>query len=91
MQNDLISRQAVAEFMFDNRYCTSINDALRQLKVIQTAYDPDKVVEQLEEQRKEYTELTKTPSMELPQESYYSGLVRGFELSQDIVRNGGKE
>lgn len=38
--------------MFNNRMCTSINNAYDQLKCIPIAYDPDKVVEQLENERK---------------------------------------
>ncbi len=51
--SDLIRRKDVTEFMFNNRMCTSINNAYDQLKCIPTAYDPDKIVEQLEELRKE--------------------------------------
>lgn len=50
--SDLIRRKDVAEFMFNNRMCTSINNAYDQLKCIPIAYDPDKVVEQLENERK---------------------------------------
>lgn len=32
MGNDLIRRKDVAEFMFANRYCTSIDNAYGQLK-----------------------------------------------------------
>lgn len=52
--SDLIRRKDVAEFMFNNRMCTSINNAYDKLKCIPTAYDPDKVVTQLEERSKEY-------------------------------------
>lgn len=47
--SDLIRRKDVAEFMFNNRMCTSINNAYDKLKCIPTAYDPDKVVTQLED------------------------------------------
>ena len=36
MSIDLINRKLVAEFMFENRYCTSINNAYDQLKSIPT-------------------------------------------------------
>ena len=45
--SDLIRRKDVAEFMFNNRMCTSINNAYDKLKCIPTAYDVDSVVEQL--------------------------------------------
>ena len=48
MSNDLIGRREVAEFMFENRYCTSINNAIDQLKAVPTAYDVESVTEQLE-------------------------------------------
>ena len=47
--SDLIRRKDVAEFMFNNRMCTSINNAYDKLKCIPTAYDPDKAVTQLED------------------------------------------
>lgn len=43
--SDLIRRKDVAEFMFNNRMCTSINNAYDKLKCIPTAHDPKKVVE----------------------------------------------
>lgn len=49
LKDDLISRSDVAEFMFENRMCTSINNAYDKLRCIKTAYDVEKVVEQLEE------------------------------------------
>ena len=45
--SDLIRRKDVAEFMFNNRMCTSINNAYDKLKCIPTAHDPKKVVKQL--------------------------------------------
>lgn len=48
MNEDLISRKKVAEFMFDNRYATSIDNAFDQLKSIPTAYNVDKVIKQIE-------------------------------------------
>ena len=47
--SDLIRRKDVAEFMFNNRMCTSINNAYDKLKCIPTAHDPKTVVKQLEE------------------------------------------
>lgn len=49
--SDLIRRKDVAEFMFNNRMCTSINNAYDKLKCIPTAYDVDSVVEQLEKEK----------------------------------------
>lgn len=46
--SDLIKRKDVAEFMFENRMCTSINNAYDQLQCIPTAYDIRKVVEELD-------------------------------------------
>ena len=48
MEGDLIRRQDVTEFMFENRYCTSVDNAYDQLKNIPAAYDVGKVLEQLE-------------------------------------------
>lgn len=56
MGNDLISRKAVAEFMFENRYCTSINNAYYQLKSIPAVYDLESVIDTLEKYKSQQSE-----------------------------------
>lgn len=51
MGDGLISRRAVAGFMIQNRYCTSVDDALDQLESVPTAYDVDEVVGRIEAMR----------------------------------------
>lgn len=55
-----------------------------------TAYDVEKVVEQLEEIRSEYEVYSENaPDEEL--RAYRKGVMRGYEYSQDIVKRGGVE
>lgn len=79
--SDLIRRKDVAEFLFNNRMCTSINNAYDQLKCIPTAHDPEKVVEQLKEAS--YTETQDDMNPCDPSE------VINLESAIEIVRGGG--
>lgn len=79
--SDLIRRKDVAEFLFNNRMCTSINNAYDQLKCIPTAYDPDKVVEQLK--KDSYTETRNDMDPFDPSE------VVNLKSAIEIVKGGG--
>lgn len=52
-----------------------------------TAYDPDKVVAELEERRSEY-EIHSENAPDVASAVYRKGVMRGYEYSQDIVRKG---
>lgn len=54
---------------------------------INTVYDVEKVVEQLEHRRLKY-EAAEANACNDSQKIYYSGIKRGYEYSKDIVRGG---
>ena len=91
--SDLIRRKDVAEFMFNNRMCTSINNAYDKLKCIPTAYDVDSVVEQLEEEKNlhkkmiEYEQKNGTVTEEFQARRAVEVLERAIE----IVKGGGAD
>lgn len=94
MKDDLISRSDAAEFMFKNRMCTSINNAYDELRCIKTAYDVEKVVEQLEEEREysyaNFNEYVKevSPCLDAEYDDVFS---RGLERAIEIVKQGGTD
>ena len=49
----------------------------------------ERIVERLDLRRKEYEEASNHPSIELSQECYYKGIMRGYEYSRDIVKEEG--
>lgn len=48
-----------------------------------TAFDIDKVVEQLEKRRKECEDISSNIVITNPYDFYYRGLMRGYEYSRD--------
>ena len=94
MQNDLISRSVLIEWI------TSRNDIVLDkyteeavVRVIEdqpTAYNVEKVVEELDEKARKSLEKYKE-SFELYQEEYWRGNMNGYGNAIEIVRNGGKE
>ena len=54
-----------------------------------TAFNVDKVVEQLETRRKEYEDKTDNLDTPFRYICYYKGMMRGYEYSKDIVKAGG--
>ncbi|RKI24677.1 hypothetical protein D7V82_14610 [bacterium 1xD8-6] len=88
MGNDLIRRKDVAEFMFANRYCTSIDNAYGQLKNIPAAYDVDKVLGQLEILLEKETALI---YRHVSDASYMAAIIGHTMLVDaiEVVRTGG--
>lgn len=68
--------------------CTAIPmiEAKTRLRDIPTAYDVDKVVEQLE---KEGNNIFENHFPEEPIEFYNNGIARGFWKAEEIVKAGG--
>ena len=85
MSNDFISRQDVAEFMFENRYSTSINNAFDQLKVITTAYDLDKAIKVLNTEAERFED-----SGRAYEDEKELGIAEGFRKAVKIVEDGGE-
>ena len=93
MQNDLISRSALLEIFNHDLKCfetgkkaekemyISVADMRKMISEQPTAYDVDKVVEQLEEQKEVYSPVA--------QEGYFKGKVAGLCDAIDIVKRGG--
>lgn len=71
--------------------CKIIQHCIEVAEEQPTAYDVEKVVEQLEEQERFYETSSDCDSLELPQNAYYKGMVKGFTYSRNIVRKGGVE
>ena len=99
MQGDLISRSALISLFEEKMFnSVSMNPIIKMLDVLEiieeqpTAYDVEKVVAELEEAKVEYENIFNRLKYEVPnQATYYLGLHTGCEISQAIVRNGGKE
>lgn len=54
-----------------------------------TAFNVDKVVEQLETRRKEYEDRTDNLDTPFRYICYYKGIMRGYEYSIDVIKAGG--
>ena len=94
MQNDLISRSALIEELQKYFINNTIhkNDLAEVIANIPTAYNVEKVMAELEEQKCEYEKIFNRLKYEVPNQAiYYLGLHSGCEISEHIVRNGGKE
>lgn len=97
MQNDLISRsKLLEEFAKYEEKVAGGNVYYDLVEIIEeqpTAYDLEKVVEQLEEEKDEYERLERGSNYE----GYnlevikYSAKVEAFREAIEIVQNGGKE
>lgn len=89
---DVFNSYANDSQRFDEYETEAINNAFTVLqKTIEnqpTAYDPDKVVAELEERRSEY-EIHSENAPDVASAVYRKGVMRGYEYSQDIVRKGG--
>ena len=88
MDSDLIRRQDVAEFMFENKYCASINNAYDQLKNIPVAYDLGKVEQELEELLEKEISLIRR---HVSDASYMTAVIGHTMLvdAVEIVKSGG--
>ena len=51
----------------------------------------EKICERLEVRRLEYEKASESVGLELPQETYYKGIMRGYEYSKDVVQEVAKE
>ncbi len=94
--SDLIRRKDVAEFMFNNRMSTSINNAYDQLKCIPTAHDPEKVVEQLEKLKKAEQDRSDDcdedgygDSEQIYDDGRSQGRYEAYVKAAEIVKGGG--
>ena len=73
----------------DMRYMYSPKGFINVINNQPTSFDVDKVVEQLDNLRKEYE--TEANNINIPPNytCYYKGHMRGYEHSIDIVKRGG--
>ena len=62
---------------------------INRLASTPTAFDIDKVVEQLDTRRKEYEDKTDNLDTPFRYICYYKGMMRGYEYSRDLVKAGG--
>ena len=70
-------------------YCddSKVKSAQSKLKKCQKTLDNvHGVVADLERRRKEYEVASKNESLELPQETYYKGYMRGYEQSKELLQ-----
>lgn len=84
--SDLIKRKDVAEFMFENRMCTSINNAYDQLQCIPTAYDVDKIVKEFDAKMKAVrsTKYTENDLQNIAIQTIINNVI--FDLEQIVKR-----
>ena len=74
--------------LYDTLTLKGLSIALKTIKEQPTAFDVDKVVEQLETRRKEY-ETASENAHDCHEVIYFRGIMRGYEYSKDIVKAGG--
>lgn len=103
MSDDLISREAVLEILYDisNRNYGSlfghgINKACDVIEHAKTAFDKEKVIEELVELRqKEYNDSDEDPELSDAEEIYDEGRSQGrfeaYHRAIEIVEKGGIE
>ena len=103
MSDDLISREAVLEILYDifNRNYGSlfghgINKACDVIEHAETAFDKEKVIEELVELRqKEYNDSDEDPELSDAEEIYDEGRSQGrfeaYHRAIEIVEKGGIE
>lgn len=66
---------------------SKVKSAQSKLKKCQKTLDNvNEVVADLERRRKEYEAASENESLELPQETYYKGYMRGYEHSKELVQ-----
>lgn len=73
----------------DMQYMYSPKGFINVVNSQPTAFDVDKVVEQLEGQRKEYEESADSLTCDYDRVCYYRGKMRAYEYSKEIVKAGG--
>lgn len=74
----------------DNFKCVSLTELAKVIDEQPTAFDVDKVVEQLEEIKKKYSQLSLAFN-DITETQKYIGMEQAMTLALEIVKGGGTE